>query len=126
GYVGAPPDQPAGADKAAAAVPARSREDRDPPAGDLAAEHRAREPREVRTGVLHHPGQGQTELHRDAVDIAHLTAADPRDRASGAALNHPSWAPNARTRSHQNWLAAIGKSGTRSMLTILSASDGRG
>jgi hypothetical protein len=32
GHAGAPPDQPTGSDQAASAIPARSREDRDPPA----------------------------------------------------------------------------------------------
>jgi hypothetical protein len=81
---------PAGSDQASTAIAARPREDRDPAAGDLTTEHHAREPREVRAGVLDHPGQGQPELHRDAVDVAHLSDADPRDRPCGAALNHPS------------------------------------
>jgi hypothetical protein len=87
-HVGAPPDQPAGGDKATPAVPARSREDPDPAAANIAAEHHAREPRQVRAGVLHHPSQRQSELHRHAVDVAHLRDADPRDRARGTALNH--------------------------------------
>ena len=86
--VGAPPDQSTGGDEAAAAVTAGSREHDDVAAGDVSVEHRAREPGQVGAGVLHHPGQRQPELDRNAVDVAHLSDANPADRAGGAAFDH--------------------------------------
>jgi hypothetical protein len=50
---------------------------------ETSPEHRAREPREARAGVLHHPRERQSELDRDAVDVAHLRDADPRDDPAG-------------------------------------------